>query len=158
MRRTVYLSGTLSGRMYSAAAKERHQATILLLERGWDVLDPLRGRQILSTLTDPMDGPETTRLLGVTEAALVQRDEDDIARCDVLLVLTGNHASWGTAFEWMLAARAYHKPVVVVGTRSKDHPWCKHYAGYFAETIEEAVEFLDTFLDRGYRLVKSEGS
>jgi nucleoside 2-deoxyribosyltransferase len=156
MRRVVYLSGNLSGRMFSAAAKERHAATLLLLERGWDVLDPLRGREILSTLATPMDGPEQERLLGATATALVQRDEDDIARADVVMILTGNHPSWGTAFEWYLAARVLHKPVVVVGTRHKDHPWCKHYAGYFAETIEEAVEFLDSFLDRGYRLLRGE--
>lgn len=119
------------------------------------MLDPLRGREILSTLEGTMDGPETCALLGVTDAALVQRDEDDVRRADVVLVLTGNHPSWGTAFEWAEAAVMHRKPVVVVGTRYKEHPWCKHYAGYFAETIEEAVEFLDSFLDRGYRLVTS---
>ena len=158
MRRVVYLSGNLAGRTYAEAKPERDLATKLLLLRGWDVLDPLRGREILSTLTGPMDGPETVALLGTTDAALVQRDEDDVHRADVILVLTGNHASWGTAFEWCEATVLWKKPVVVVGTKYKDHPWCKHYASYFAETVEEAVHFLDTFLDRGYRLKKSDST
>lgn len=126
----------------------------MLLARGWDVLDPLRGREVLSTLKIPMDGPETTALLGVTDAALIQRDEDDVRRADVILVLSGDHPSWGTAFEWCEAAVLYRKPVVVVGKVYSQHPWCRHYASYFAADVEEAVKFLDSFLDRGYRLVK----
>lgn len=159
MRRVVYLSGALAGHTYQQAKTDHDKAASLLLARGWDILDPLRGREILSTLQQPMDGPETVALLGVTDAALIQRDEDDVHRADVVLILTGDYPSWGTAMEWAEAAILYHKPVVVVGTKYKDHPWCKHYASYFAETVEDAINFLDSFLDRGYRLAeeKSDG-
>ncbi len=155
MRRVVYLSGTIANLTYKEAVEKRNEATKLLLDKGWDVLDPMRGKEILSTLA-VLDEKESRKLLGdVNDAAIVQRDFDDVRRSDALIVLSGDKASWGTAFEWAIAEFVFRKPVVVVAAKdspTRDHPWCKHMASYFAETVEEAIDFLATWFDRGYKL------
>lgn len=154
MRRIVYLSGSIGGLTYDEAASPRDYATKLFVARGWDVLDPMRGYKILSTLERMDEGEEVQRLLGVTDTAITQRDRDDIKRSDVLLVFSGDRATWGTAFEWEMAFNL-SKPIVVICTpdsQTRKHPWCRTMCSYFAETVDEAVEFIDRWLDRGYQL------
>ena len=153
-RRIVYLSGSIGGLSYDEAANPRNKAAKLLNAIGWDTLDPMRGYQILSTLDVIKEGEQVQNMLGVTDAAIIQRDTDDVRRSDVLLVFSGNDASWGTAFEWQMAYDL-KKPIVVICDKDSPtrlHPWCRTMASYFAETIEEAVEFIDKWLDRGYQL------
>lgn len=153
-RRTVYLSGSIGGLSYAEASGPRDYATSLLLKRGWDVLDPMRGYEILSTLETIEEGERVQTLLGVTDTAITQRDRDDIRRSDVLLIFSGDRATWGTAFEWEFAVALY-KPVVVIcapASPTRKHPWCRTMSSYFAANVDEAVEFIDRWLDRGYRL------
>jgi len=155
MRRAVYLSGTIGGLSYDEAASPRDYATNLLLKNGWDVLSPMRGYEILSTLETIEEGDVVQKLLGVTDLAITQRDRDDIRRSDVLLVFSGDQSSWGTSFEWEFAATALGKPVVVICSKDSPtrlHPWCRTMCSYFAETIDEAVDFIVRWLDRGYQL------
>ena len=153
-RRIVYLSGSIGGLTYDEAANPRNKAAKLLNAIGWDTLDPMRGYQILSTLDVIKEGEQVQAMLGVTDAAIIQRDTDDVRRSDVLLVFSGDKASWGTGFEWQMAYDL-KKPIVVICSKdspTRQHPWCRTMASYFAETIEEAVEFIDKWLDRGYQL------
>lgn len=158
MRRVVYLSGRIANCTYDEATAARNQAKTELLARGWDSLDPMRGKEILSSLRT-IDEERASDLLGVTPAAIIQRDFDDVRRADALLVLSGHEPSWGTAFEWCIAHFMMHKPVVVVaptdtegGRATRAHPWCKTMASYFAETVAEAIDFLDRWFDRGYSM------
>lgn len=154
-RRVVYLSGQIGGLTFEAASAGRDKAADLLHRAKWDTLDPMRGYQILSTLDDaPIQDNDTKRLLGVTDQAILQRDEDDIRRSDVILIFTGDTPTWGTAFEWQMAY-SLKKPIVVIASlnaRAREHPWCRSMASYFAESIEEAVRFITEWLDRGYSL------
>lgn len=155
MRRVIYLSGRIAGLTYDAAVAKRDEATKALNARNWDVLDPMRGKEILSTLA-VIDEVESKKLLGeATDAAIVQRDFDDVRRADAIIVLSGDEPSWGTAFEWSLAYFHFQKPVVVVCSKdspTRTHPWCLSMASAFFETVEEAILFIDTWLDRGYQL------
>lgn len=155
MRRVVYLSGRIAGLTYTEAVAKREEATKQLNELNWDVLDPMRGKEILSTL-EFIDETKSKALLGgVTDAAIVQRDFDDVRRADAIIVLSGDEPSWGTAFEWSLAHFYFQKPVVVVCAKdspTRQHPWCLSMSSYFAETVEEAITFIDRWLDRAYRL------
>lgn len=154
MRRVVYLSGTIGGLTYEQATKDRNLATQLLLFADWDILDPMRGYDILSTVEVIEEGDGAKRLLGITDEAICQRDRDDIRRCDVLLVLTGDAPTWGTAFE-IEFAHSLGKPIVFVASataKSRSHPWCRSMTSYFAETVEEAVEFIVRWYDREYKL------
>lgn len=153
-RKVAYLGGTIAGLSYEDATSRRNAIKVQLAQCGWDTLDPMRGKEILSSL-DVIDEKQATRLLGVTDAAIIERDYDDLRRADVLLVLSGDKPSWGTAFEWSIAHFQMHKPVVVIcgaNSPARDHPWCKLMCSGFFETVEEAVTFLDTWLDRGYML------
>jgi len=152
MRRCVYLSGRIEALKYAEAIRDRNTATELLVARKWDVLDPCRGG-----VENPKDGGFLDG--GMTsgqnlDAAIIFRDLDDIRRADVVLVLTASEASWGTGMEWSYAAIALGKPVVAVDPdrKGRNHPWLRHHCLFFADTIEEAVEWIDRFLDRGYRL------
>lgn len=154
MRRVVYLSGGIANLSYEEATAARNESKAKLAERGWDSLDPMRGKEILSSLAT-MDEKKASDMLGVTPTAILQRDYDDVRRADALLVLSGDRASWGTAFEWAIAHFELRKPVVVVCAKdspTRDHPWCKQMTSYFAETVDEAIEFLDKWFDRGYSL------
>ena len=155
-RRTVYLAGTISGLTYGQASGPRDYAANLLLKRGWDVLDPMRGYQILSTLGDTpiSEGQEVKSMLGITDTAITQRDRDDIRRSDVLLVFSGNAATWGTGFEWEFAFNL-GKPIVIIcdeDSPTRNHPWCRTMCSGFVSSVDEAVEFIDRWLDRGYQL------
>lgn len=154
-RRIVYLSGSIGGLSYEEAAGPRDYATNLLLKRGWDVLDPMRGYQILSTLDTIEEGEQVQALLGVTDTAITQRDRDDIRRSNVLLVFSGDRPTWGTAYEWEFAVTTVGIPVVVicaVDSPTRKHPWCRTMSSYFAADVDEAVDFIDRWLDRGYQL------
>jgi nucleoside 2-deoxyribosyltransferase len=155
MRRVVYLSGRIAGLTYDEAVAKRDAATKMLNERNWDVLDPMRGKEILSTLA-VIDEVESKKLLGgATDAAIVQRDFDDVRRADAIIVLSGDEPSWGTAYEWAIAHFHFQKPVVVVCSKdspTRIHPWCLSMSSGFFETVEEAILFIDTWLDRGYQL------
>ena len=153
-RRIVYLGGTIGGLTYTEASDPRNYATNLLLKRGWDVLDPMRGYEILSTLESIEEGEQVQELLGVTDTAITQRDRDDIRRSNVLLIFSGDRATWGTAFEWEFAV-TLGKPVVVIcapDSKTRHHPWCRTMASYFAADVDEAIDFIDRWLDRGYQL------
>ncbi len=158
MRRVVYLSGRIANCTYEEATEARVRARDELARRGWDSLDPMRGKEILSSLAT-IDEEKASELLGVTPTAIIQRDFDDVRRADALIVLSGDQPSWGTAYEWAIAHFLMHKPVVVVaptsttgGRETRAHPWCKQMSSYFAETVDEAIEFLDRWFDRGYTL------
>jgi nucleoside 2-deoxyribosyltransferase len=152
MRRTVYLAGAISGLSFKAASASRERAAERLVQAGWDVLDPLRGKEILSTLSS-IDEGEACRLLNVTPYAIVSRDRDDIRRADVVLILSADTPSYGTLFEWEFAYNC-GKPIVVVASRDdvKNHPWCQLMTTYFAKDVDDAVDFIIRWLDRGYRL------
>lgn len=156
-RKVVYLCGTIGGLTYAEASDPRKYATGLLNDIGYDTLDPLRGAEILSTaLKSDEEIAEGlgAQLIGVTAMAITQRDRDDIRRADLVLIFSGNKASWGSAFEWEFAYNL-GKPIVVICDKdspTREHPWCKTMCSYFAETIEEAVDFIDRWLDRGYQL------
>ena len=155
-RRVVYLSGSIANLTYAQATEARNQTTELLLASGWDVLDPMRGKELLSTMA-VIDEKHTREVLGyVNDAAILERDFDDLRRADALMVLSGDTPTWGTAFEWSIAHFLMnYKPTVVVcheDSPTRDHPWCRSMCSYFAETVEEAVEFLNRWFNRGYKL------
>lgn len=152
MRRCVYLAGAIAGRTWEEASRDRDLAKRLLTAAGWDVLDPLRGKEILTTM-DTIDERRAAELLGVTPEAIVSRDRDDIRRADVVLILSGDTPSYGTLFEWEFA-HSLGKPVVVVASSPevRSHPWCRTMASYFASTVEDGVRFIIEWLERGYAL------
>ena len=153
-RRVAYLSGGIAGLSYEDAISTRNAIKAELAEIGWDSLDPMRAKEVLSSL-DTIDERSAKALLGVTDAAIVQRDYDDLRRADILLVLSGDRPSWGTAMEWAIAHFQLHKPVVVIcapDSPTREHPWCKTMTSYFASNIMDAVDFIDRWLDRQYVL------
>ncbi|KKT77678.1 MAG: hypothetical protein UW73_C0014G0001, partial [Microgenomates group bacterium GW2011_GWB1_44_8] len=50
MRRVVYLSGGIANLSYEEATTARNEIKEKLAARGWDSLDPMRGKEILSSL------------------------------------------------------------------------------------------------------------
>lgn len=142
MRKVVYLSGRIADLTYEEATKRRNRLRKLLEERGWQVLDPMEGKEILSSVKKIKE-EEACELLGVEDSAIIQRDLQDIHAASVILICSGNDPSWGTGMEWGFSAIALQKPVVVIGLKHRDHPWCSHFASYFAKTEREAVAFME---------------
>lgn len=138
--RLVYLSGRIENLKYAEACRDREYATGILAEHGWGVLSPMRGTAVGDAGSTDVGG----RVQPFTPAAMVLRDCNDIDDCRVVLVLTGSAPSFGTVFEWGIAAHEYSKPVVVVDPDhvSRNHPWCQYFSAYFADTLDEALEYI----------------
>lgn len=139
----VYLAGTIT------ADPKTHSWRAVALERlalaGHRGLSPLRKKDISSFSKDGLKSSEPPSLF-------VERDEEDIKRCDVILVYTLGvetltRQSIGTWAEVGLA-RAYRKPIIIVA----DHPMVTGYpflvkwAAKIVPTLEEALAVVD-FLD-----------
>lgn len=140
----VYLSGRIDHLTYEEAVAGRRKATEMLLNAGWDVLDPMRGKEALASA--PL-----ISATGLSDAAIVYRDLDDIRRADVVLVLTASEPSYGTLMEWGIAAHEFAKPVVAVDPlqRARQSPWCRYFTLHFADSIEDAVDWISSYLTHG---------
>ena len=148
-RRIVYLSGRMDGLSYEAASLARDRATELLLAAGWDVLNPMRG---VSPATAVI-GDSTLVERELTDRAIIDRDQDDIRRANVLLYLTADDLSWGSMFEVAYAASpAASTPVVAVATNTPGSPWARFHVSKFCPTVDAAVAFIIDYYDRGYQL------
>lgn len=148
-RRVVYLSGRIDHLLVSEARLRREEAKTILIPAGWDVLDPMRGKEEAVAPGELLDAEAVARM-GLAPRALIDRDLDDIRRANIVLYLTADDLSWGSLFEVAYASMVAHTPVVAVG--HSDSPWARHFISHFADTVAEACEFIIRYFERGYRL------
>lgn len=139
--KTIYLAGNITGESYEEATLWRRQVTELIGDRAV-VLDPMRGKENLSSLT--VIGPSD----GDTEA-IFHRDLEDVKSSDILLAYLSG-PSIGTLFELGYAyALGKHVIVCLEGPmrRYSQHPFLKHYhphtsLGSALKTLEVTLGYL----------------
>jgi nucleoside 2-deoxyribosyltransferase len=121
LARRVYLAGPPYAEEY------RRRASSLLVERGWEPVDPMRRDFRGSTAGH--------------EREIVEGDLADIDACDAVLA-DFTRPDEGTAMEaWYAHARG--KPVIAYTGGSPAHPWTVFVAvGVWAD-LEQAVAALD---------------
>lgn len=111
MKYDIYIAGAMHGRRGSEVLLEREEVKKVLTENGLTYYDPAEDEDIdPSKLIDSK--PDRLKMLGY-----VLKDDSHLDECAVLLVLTGDYSSSGTAWEM---ARMYYRnmrPIVVISRR-----------------------------------------
>ena len=99
---------------------------------------PMRGKQHLVG-TQKITGDAFKN--GLTIQEVIQRDLSDVEKVDVVLVLTGDNASWGTAAEFWYATWITRTPTLVI---AKNHVggWLEYYATRIVPDFDAAVKVL----------------
>jgi nucleoside 2-deoxyribosyltransferase len=142
-RPSVYLAGPITGLSFQGATSWRHYARDFLADRGIEAFSPLRGKEYLARLQEPISGHGREYAhLGTlsTPPAVIARDHFDVHRVDLVLAyLHGATAvSIGTCFElaWALHAR---KPVVGVFDGPHDHMFVDAAVAFRCNDLESAL-------------------
>jgi len=78
---------------------------------------------------------------GLTINEVIQRDLSDLDEVDVLLVLTGDDPSWGTAGEFYYTTWVTHKPTLVIA-QTDVGGWMERYATRIVPDLDSAVQVL----------------
>jgi nucleoside 2-deoxyribosyltransferase len=130
----VYLSGPIMDE-HDGAARQWRQAARELIEKHFDILDPMR-RNFKDREVDSAN-------------EIVEFDLQDVRDCDILLVNYGK-PSIGTSMEVFYASHDLGKFVVGFSPFSfKDcSPWMVRYCTKILPTLEAACEYLVTHFAR----------
>lgn len=152
-RGTVYLAGLISTE-FLASLEWRKLVTPVLREQGFDVLDPLRGKEDLSYAS--MDGGLNHKDL--TPSDIVLRDYNDVKNSDIILMNLNTFGSTrpllGTIAE---LAWAWYLRIPVVAVASSDdklmrnHPFVKEFVAHYCVDLfgeEGALEFINCHYGR----------
>ncbi len=135
----VYLAGAMGGRMGSEVLEERYHATQLLEAADIEVYDPAANEDVYAGKIIDL------RLDYITMKNYVAKDEFAIRNSHVLLVLTGDRSSEGTAWEMGFAHYEVGIPVVLVAPRrvaGELMGFSNIKADAIFATVEEAVDFI----------------
>jgi nucleoside 2-deoxyribosyltransferase len=107
----VYLAGKMGGRLGSDVLNERLTAAEACDDAGVEYSDPAANEHIEPSKVVDL------KMDYLTMKAFVAKDEYAIRNCDVLLVLTGDTSSEGTAWEMGLAHFELKIPVILVAPK-----------------------------------------
>jgi nucleoside 2-deoxyribosyltransferase len=124
---TVYLAGAMDY-VGEYATGWRKEATFLLMQRGYKVLDP----------TSIPEGDDMSAEEKVQKNLFMQK------KSDVLLVeyMLENRAYIGTDFE-MAWAKLHGQPTIVMcSEQNKDRPYMKYMTTKLAEDLQDAIEYI----------------
>lgn len=124
---TVYLAGAMDY-VGEYAYGWRKEATFLLTQRGYSVLDPT-------------SIPEEREM---SSDEIAQKNMFMQKKSDILLVeyMLENRAYIGTDFE-MAWAKMHGQPTIVMcSNQNKDRPYMKYMATKLAEDLQDAIEYI----------------
>ena len=125
---TIYLAGAMDY-VGDYAKGWRKEATLMLMQRGYKVLDPT------SIPEDYNMSPEE----------IVQKNLFMQKKSDILLVeyMLENRAYIGTDYE-MAWAKMHDQPTIVMcSNQNKDRPYMKYMSTKILDDIEEAIEYIN---------------
>lgn len=138
----VYLAGAMSSRVIQDVLTERFEAAAACNHAGLDWYDPAESEG-LERLDPAHDIP--INYDRKTMAAFVRKDEAALDKCDVLLNLTADRASDGTAWEMARAYYKLHIPIVLVSparVAGKLTNFSSIKADAVFATVEEAARYI----------------
>ena len=124
---TVYLAGAMDY-VGEYAKGWRQEATFMLSQRGYKVLDPTSIPEDYTMSADE----------------IVQKNIFMQKKSDILLVeyMLEDRAYIGTDYE-MAWAKIHDQPVIVMcSNQNKDRPYMKYMATKLADTLQDAIEYI----------------
>ena len=164
---TVYLSGPITGCTYEGCTDWREYATKVLTPVGIQAVSPMRAKDYLKQLADPISGHgREYSHMGVfsTPSAVVTRDRFDTQRADIVLMnlLGADRVSIGTMVElgWADAARVPVVGIIEPSPDGKDrhsifyegnihdHMFVNQLIGFRVATLDEGLHVVRATLGR----------
>ena len=124
---TVYLAGAMDY-VGEYATGWRKEATFLLMQRGYKVLDPT---------SIPEDSSMTAE--EIAQKNLFMQKKSDIILVEYMLE---NRAYIGTDFEMAWAKINGQPSVVMCSDQNKNRPYMKYMATKLAEDLQDAIEYI----------------
>lgn len=124
---TVYLAGAMDY-VGEYATGWRKEATFLLAQRGYSVLDPT---------SIPED-------CSMSAEEIAQKNLFMQRKSDILLVeyMLENRAYIGTDFEMAWAKLNYMPTIVMCSNQNKDRPYMKYMATKLVDNLQDAIEYI----------------
>lgn len=124
---TIFLSGAMDY-VGEYATGWRKEATFLLTQRGYKVLDPTSIPEDYSTSAEE-----------IAQKNLFMQKKSDLLLVEYMLE---DRAYIGTDFE-MAWAKIHGQPTVVMcSNQNKDRPYMKYMATKLADSLQDAVEYI----------------
>ena len=152
---TVYLSGPITGCTYEGCTDWREYATKVLTPVGIQAVSPMRAKDYLKQLADPISGHgREYSHMGVfsTPSAVVTRDRFDTQRADIVLMnlLGADRVSIGTMVElgWADAARVPVVGIIEPQHNIHDHMFVNQLIGFRVATLDEGLHVVRATLGR----------
>lgn len=124
---TVYLAGAMDY-VGEYATGWRKEATFLLTQKGYNVLDP-------TSIPEEFE---------MSPEEIVQKNMFMQKKSDILLVeyMLEDRAYIGTDFEMSWAKMHGQPTVVMCSKQNKDRPYMKYMSTKLAETLQDAIEYI----------------
>ncbi len=132
MGKRVFLSGPIQG--METRQNYRDRLRQLLLRYGYEPVDPWQREKVLYR------GPSEEWWRNVPTKGFIQRDLDDIEKCDVLVAYLSK-VSAGTCME-LFYARSRGKKTVTICRIKNPSPWIIAYSDIILKNIKEFDELL----------------
>ena len=140
---TVYLCGPITGTSYEECTDWRNYAVKFLEDKGFTVIDPMRGKYYLAKETDIKDAYEGTLHSG--KHTIYKRDRFSVVKSDIIFcnLLGANSVSIGSVSE-IAWGDLLHKFVVVIMEEGNihNHAFIKEAATNTMPTLDEGLDYL----------------
>ena len=141
---SIYLSGSIRG-------KDAHEVIRMFHDTKLYIEEECEKSDIHATVYSPVRGKQVCEQKGTWEPnytlkEVIARDEADIRKSDVLLILTGDNVSDGTWLEFGLAHYECKIPVLMVAPKRKSGEipmsWSGEKVTFMGDTLEDCVKWL----------------
>ena len=136
MKRKVFIGGPILGVENEQSYRDIIAAICTRL--GYEVVDPWRREKVL------YKGDETCWWNNVSAKGFVQRDLEDVEKCDVVVAYMP-HVSAGTCME-LFHAKRNEKKVIVVSPMECLSPWIVVHSDKILRSFEELEQALQQVL------------
>ncbi len=139
----IYLCGSVTGRSTKDMREEREGATSSIEAYGWVAIDPLDGEyDSLKRRRNIQDDQSELSL-----QTLCLKDKYGVEISDMLLWLTADVASYGSCIEVGLAW-AKGIPIISIdpARQGRKNAFVSTISTYIADSLEDALKFIDTYM------------
>lgn len=139
----LYLCGSVVGRSARETREEREAAAAAVRSHGWQPVDPIAGEYAAQVGKRKVSDGDS----GLSATTVALKDRWLIDRCDILLWLTADRATYGSCIE---VGYAWAKGITIVAVdpaqTGRRSAFVEHCCTFIADDLEQALQFIENFL------------